>query len=291
MSNTGYGNPACPYLGLEDDAETALSFPSIWNTCHRSRRIASPSLRYQAEHCLHDSHRNCVVFLSEPATLPLPHRLRASRGQTRPGSRLYPRLALIFIGILVLVGLGWGFLSFVQTPPPAAQVPSLRVTALKTPAATHTAVLTRTPILTMTAMPNLTLTGEAAPKHQLEQPIGSDYKFVIHRVLYGENLNQCAAGHDTSIEAIMMVNYDLQTPVWVDTLVIIPVGFTDVSDLPAFEAYEVTRPETSLKVLALSFGVSLEDLKYYNAIGADESLQVGDWLIIPRPRLIPSVSE
>jgi hypothetical protein len=47
-------------------------------------------------------------------------------------------------------------------------------------------------------------------------------------------------------------------------------------------------PQTSR---ALSFGVSLAEIKYYNAIGTQESLQIGDWLLIPRPRLVPRVLE
>jgi hypothetical protein len=155
------------------------------------------------------------------------------------------------------------------------------------PPVTETTVPTTIPTPVMTITPYPTGTGEARSNHQLEQPIGSDYKFVIHRILYGENLNQCATRYNTSIEAILAVNYDLRTPVWENALVIIPVEFTNVYGLPAFEAYEVPRADMSLKVLALGFGVSLKDLRYYNAIGMDESLQAGDWLLIPRPRPEP----
>jgi hypothetical protein len=290
MSNTGRGNPACPYLGLEDDAETSLAFPSVWNICHRSRRLVSPSLKHQAEHCLGENHRNCTVFPDGQATLP--HHLRAAHNRTtRPRRSPFPSLAFVLIAVLVLAGLGWLFLTPGSLSAPVTDIPALTITALMTPPVTPTAVLTQPPTLTMTATPNSMWTGEAASNHQLEQPIGSDYKFVIHRILYGENLNQCASRYNTSIEAIMLVNYDLKTPVWVDTLVIIPVGFSDVSSLPAFQAYEVTRSGTSLKVLALGFGVSLDDLKYYNAIGTDESLEVGEWLLIPRPRLEHGVSQ
>ncbi len=139
----------------------------------------------------------------------------------------------------------------------------------------------------MTVAPKPLTTGEAGSNRRLDQPIGSDYKFVIHKVLNGENLNQYASWYKTSIEAILAVNYDLKTPVWVDELVIIPVGFTNVYGLPAFEAYEVPRADISLDVLALSFAVSLKDLRYYNAIGMEESLQIGDWLLIPHPNRKP----
>jgi len=286
MNNPGHSNHACPYLGLEDDADTSLAFPSAWNTCHRSRRVVSPSVEHQAEYCLSENHRKCVVFSAEQATLPLPQRAPRNRAN-KSGRRSYRSLAFIFIGILMLAGLGWGLLAPGNLLPAATAFPSLTMTALMTPLATQTAALTHTAIPAMTQTPNAPLTGEAMSGRQLDQPIGSDYKFVIHKVLYGENLAQYASWHNTSVEAIMAVSYDLKTPVWVDALVIIPVGFTNVYGLPAFEAYEVPRADMSLNVLALSFGVSLKDLRYYNAIGMDESLQVGDWLLIPRPRLAP----
>lgn len=100
----------------------------------------------------------------------------------------------------------------------------------------------------------------------------------------GENLNQYAATYNTSVEAILAVSYELKTPVWVDSLVIIPVGFTDVADLPSFEAYQLSGSGRSVEALAQELGVSAADLKYYNAIGDGESLLVGDWLIIPRTK-------
>lgn len=118
-------------------------------------------------------------------------------------------------------------------------------------------------------------------------PVGSDYKFVIHKALDGENLNQYADKYATSVESIVTVNHKLKTPLWVDTLVIIPVGFTDVASLPAFEAHEVAEAGKSLETLAQELGVSAADLNYYNAVGAGESLLAGDWLLVPRPKPAP----
>src|SRR5512134_44998 len=103
MSSTRHGNPACPYLGLEDDADTSLAFPSGWNTCHRGRRVVSPGLEYQAEYCLGENHRKCTVFLAERATLPSQHHLRSPRGRARrSGWSPSLSLAVVFIGTLVL---------------------------------------------------------------------------------------------------------------------------------------------------------------------------------------------
>lgn len=95
-------------------------------------------------------------------------------------------------------------------------------------------------------------------------------------------MDQYAEKYHTSVEAIQAVNYNLKTPLWIDSLVIIPVGFTDVSNLPSFETYVVTETGRTVESLAQELGVDPRNLKYYNAIGDGESLQVGDWLLIPR---------
>lgn len=97
-------------------------------------------------------------------------------------------------------------------------------------------------------------------------------------------MHQYAEKYQTSVEAIQAVNYNLKTPLWVDALVIIPVGFTDVASLPSFEPYVVTETGRTVESLARELGVDPRDLKYYNAIADGEALQVGDWLLIPRAR-------
>lgn len=44
MRNAQYNNRTCPFLGLLDDADTSLDFPSVWNYCHRARPIAPRTL-------------------------------------------------------------------------------------------------------------------------------------------------------------------------------------------------------------------------------------------------------
>jgi LysM repeat protein len=121
----------------------------------------------------------------------------------------------------------------------------------------------------------------------MDQPIGTDFKFVIHKVLDGENLNQYASKYNTSVEAIVAVSHKLKTPVWSGMLVVIPVGFTEVANLPSFDAYQVTEANSTVESLAQELGVAPADLKKYNAISDDESLVVGDWLLISRTRPAP----
>jgi hypothetical protein len=344
MSNSSNSNRTCPFLGLQDDADSLLAFPSVWNYCHRSRPIAAVKLKHQGEFCLGGKYRECPVFLSQH-TVPLPEHLRAPRSRTnRPRNVSWRSLVIALTIGLVLVVLGWRImsrwflplafenatptvtLSATSTPTSTSSptltatlvptttrtatlpVPFGSVTITRTPTSTRTATRTPTPTptptptlpptltttptsvtppraVTLTSTPARTRTPTSIPsKHQLDIPIGTDYKFVIHRVSGGENMDQYAEKYHTSVDAILAVNYNLKTPMWVDALVIIPVGFTDVSSLPSFETYVVTETGRTAESLAQELGVDPRDLKYYNAIGDGEALLVGDWLLIPRAR-------
>jgi LysM repeat protein len=124
----------------------------------------------------------------------------------------------------------------------------------------------------------------------LDVVIGTDYKFVIHQVSTGEDLSQYAKKYNTSVAAILAVNYGLAGPVWVDVLVVIPVGFTDFSKLPSFVVYEVKPEErgNSVADIAKRLRVNPLDLKYYNGWTSDgDRPLVGDLLLVPRPRPMP----
>jgi hypothetical protein len=143
---------------------------------------------------------------------------------------------------------------------------------------TLTDIPASSPVSTSTAFPS---------KRRLEMFLGTEYKFLIHKVSGGENFNLYADKYNTSVEAIVTVNHNLKLPVRIGTLVVIPIGFTDVADLPAFTVYEVSQPGLSPTTLALELDISLEDLKYYNAISDTESLLAGDWLLVPHAKSTP----
>lgn len=322
MSNSQHTNRTCPSLGLRDDSYTSLAFPSVWNCCHRARPIVPPILKHQGEFCLSEKYQQCPVFLKQQ-TGPLSEHIRAPRSRVkkfRGFSHRNTAIALVSLGVIFLLGWGfmtdWSFPLAVTDATPTASITTVTIaaatplpteTAAPTPTRTHIATVTDSPgkvtvpptsTTTRTSIktPAFTHTATLVPtafstvslsKHQLEVPIGTNKKFVIHKVLIGESLSQYADEYNTSLEAIVMINYDLWIPLWVDKLVIIPLGFTEVANLPTFEAYEVTKAGKSLETLAQELGVAVDDLKYYNAIGTAESLLVGDWLLIPRPRPTP----
>jgi LysM repeat protein len=112
--------------------------------------------------------------------------------------------------------------------------------------------------------------------------VGSAYKFVIHNVKNGENISQYAQQYDTSEGAIMRVNYSLNLPLWEGSTVVIPVGFTNVTQMPYFQPYMVTVEGLTVEDLSKDLEISQDALIYYNNLFDEKPLKVGDWLIIPR---------
>jgi hypothetical protein len=74
------GEQVCPHLGVEEDLQTCLGYPSLWNLCHHCRPAAPVRLSHQRSMCLAQAHTGCPVFL-RPEDQPLPLAIKAvSRG-------------------------------------------------------------------------------------------------------------------------------------------------------------------------------------------------------------------
>lgn len=65
----------CAHIGILADEETALSYPSEWNVCHRASPARSPTHEHQRVYCLTGFHESCP-FLHRKAHLPLPEYIR-----------------------------------------------------------------------------------------------------------------------------------------------------------------------------------------------------------------------
>ena len=68
----------CPHLGLLEDEQTCLAYPSRWNICHHAQPASAVGLEHQRMICLLPAHTSCPVFQSEEA-MPLPEQLRGHR--------------------------------------------------------------------------------------------------------------------------------------------------------------------------------------------------------------------
>jgi LysM repeat protein len=183
-------------------------------------------------------------------------------------------------------------LTFLQTssaPAEQGESPILTATRTQTPTRTATSTPAPTPTKTLTPVPTLTPTksptATIAPQLRgLDETIGKNYQFIIHKMQTGESLSQFANQYKTSIDAIIRVNYSLNIPVWVGALVVIPVEFTDVAQMPYFQPYRVTTNGITVESLAMELGTNLSNFITYNDFKAGERLNLGDWILIPRPQ-------
>ena len=66
-------------------------------------------------------------------------------------------------------------------------------------------------------------------------------------------------------------------------MLIIPVGTADVTGLPAFQPHQVAAGPLTLRALAEQLDVDPAALSRCNGLSPDDLLEVGDWLILPRP--------
>jgi len=77
----------CLHLGLEDDKQTCMAYPSAWNVCHHTRPVMAPKLEHQRKMCLTSNHVDCPVFQREKdRSLP-----RELRGRKKAGKTKHPR--------------------------------------------------------------------------------------------------------------------------------------------------------------------------------------------------------
>lgn len=160
------------------------------------------------------------------------------------------------------------------------------------PTSTHTAqpaIFIASPTSTLSVAATLIPTSTAIPtsivyKRGLDIPIGDYYKFVIHKTKSGERLETYAEKYNTTVEAILAINYKLTNPTWSSILFVIPVGFSNVEDLPIFVVYEVKPDDRGISTegLANLLRVNPVDLKYYNGMSAaGERPLVGDLILVP----------
>ncbi len=288
----------CQYLGMQHDRATYSNYPSNWNACYRCQPRANPSLEHQSQFCLTKFYENCPVFTSN-GDLKMPKKLRI-----KPDISSWEKYHVIFLaGIIILVAIIvlLFLIPRVDRPIEPTKLPtSVPTQVLQTLIVTETAVATLEPTpsgvptnsQTATPTPESTqdLSTETEPisypthTQNLDQPIGGEVKYIIHRVAEGESVQQYAELYNTNAEAIYNSNYLLPVPIWINWLIIIPIDQQDVSGLPVFEAYLVESDMITLEKVAESLSVNAAVLAKYNDLPIETTLRIGDWLIIPRER-------
>jgi len=278
----------CPYLGLPEDAYSVQDYPSIYNVCHHVVPTAVPKLSHQVKSCLTPGFSHCPVFSADPdQKMPLELAMRFNPKVSRQLGWGGLGLAAV-IGLLVLfllVSRPWKTAP-ISSPSPlpaptSTNIPFLFIRdASATPENTAAA-----PAPTPTAEPTSTPTPVATrTPHTLDVVIGSQDQFIVHRVSSGESIQLYATLHKTNPNVIKSVNYNLVVPIWVDSIIVIPLNRTDPGDLPAFEPYGIADEGMTLRDIANKFGVDLDTLARYNDLLPDDILVPGEWVLIPRER-------
>lgn len=313
------GQAACPFLGLRDDPETRAAFPSDRNVCLRSRPASAVDGDYQQRVCLSHHYQDCPL-VKDPSLKDLPEAARPVAGPRRSGiGRFLLILFLVLLAGGLLAAAVWvgmnPALYFPPTVSPTASAthtptaspsPTKTPTRLRTatPAPSPTSILTKPPTQTPTFTPTPTGTATRTPTASrtftptatrptdsptatvppytgLETPFGTNPRLVIHQVATGETLDSIAGRYKTSIEAIQAINYNLQIPVWVNWLLVVPIGTIDVSGLPRFQVYQVPHEGILLADVAGVFNVQASLISRYNDWPEAKPLHKGQWLVIP----------
>jgi hypothetical protein len=286
---------SCPYLGLVDDRESYTSYPSEWNVCYHVEPIAVPNHSHQEAYCLSTEFSLCPIFNTKsPQKMPDEIKLRRQISLEKI-KQIGIIGVLVLLAILVLAGILFRE-QWVDKLPVFSSGMAMETKAVNNSDLPTGKKSEQTSIVTLLEISPTPPTAESSPIPPkavssptktdpvlaLDVPIGDEVKFVMHRVLPGESLAIFADQYNTSIDGIISVNANLISPLWVDWVVIVPVNFSDVTGLPAFEAYQVEEEGISLDALADRLSAALDQMALYNNIKADHKLQAGEWLLVPR---------
>ena len=297
----------CPRLGLVHDPATHMGFPSSKNHCFNSKPSNSPSLSHQQGYCLQGCFDECMLYQGNQTAV-MPSEIGIPRPKSGTSSIILSLfMLLIIIAISLVRSTGWRGVLSVFVPAPQEHVggsPEIPDLALSSRTSTiapsfepndsaseivHISANTSTPelIAVGTATPRQTETVTPAPNpHRFEViklPPGSDQGFLVHMVAVGETLDMIAGHYNTTVQAILAVNYKLEPPVWAQYPIVIPLGAEDTTGYPAFEVYVVeTNEKISAESLAGILGMDAAALEFYNTCTGNCQFNKGDVLLIPR---------
>lgn len=285
----------CPYLGLREDPDTALGYPSAWNSCHHASPVVSPSIEHQREVCLTDRYaEDCPIFASEgKKALPKELRMPKPRGGKRVAARWgLVGLVLVFVLLSGVIVSGYWVPGFLTALPFSIYPLSITETAPASETSTlaqKTATMPEdiaSPSPTTNTIP-LTETQAAAEQictHPLETPFGRGGYLILHKIKSGESMTSLTQKYSTTEDALDAVNYLLPSPLWNDLVIVIPQGITDASILSSLKPVFVEYDDTSIDELANALDVSAEDIVNINQINASCNSFHG-WLVIPAEKI------
>lgn len=246
----------CPFLGLSNDPDTIVGFPSLRNRCHRIDSTESVRPEYQRSHCLTFNHRNCPVLLGE-ADSKLVAEITVVPWKRRTVVFAWG-VASVFAIIVVSIILfgGWQWAGAIdgsrgteskpaqQVAPPTQTVtsPSLTPTeiTIAVPAATevlptNTLLPTGTPEPTSTATQHRTST--STPATVQPTSCGAPAGWVVYTVQVGDTLSSIAATHGITLTQLQTANCLTSTEIYVGQQLYVP-GESQATQIPTLTATE-----------------------------------------------------
>ena len=279
---------SCPHLSLRYDAATYSAYPSINNACYRGQRPETPKISHQRTFCLSPKYINCA-FLNNQEIKKFPREIKYKFHNRY--QNLHTKIILGILAVLAAVtivyiwAVGRNELGGILEKPSQTPMISHTVSTADAPkaaeiAAVNTIIPTFEPISTESSKPITPTVPD--PILALETPIGGQIQFIIHRVLEGESLQYFADQYNTSREAISAANKNLILPLWVGSIVVIPVNTNDRSEIPAFLTHQIEDEGITVTLLAEKFSVQRERLAFYNNLETEHVLHQGEWLLIPQ---------
>ncbi len=298
----------CPYLGIEEDPATWLSYANSANLCYKFKPARPVDTAHQRQFCLTQAYPICKIYAQNSAS-PLPTIATVEpRQEGNPLRFFWISLAVLSVITLLVVLSFWlranwedlygnSIPALAPLPTDAnlaanilpSQTPTEELLAaieLLPPIATSTLSASPTPSLSPTithsptASPTPTAT-QPTPGPALNTPFGPQKSFLLHRVATGESLGNLAVIYRTSAEVIRAANVLIEgASVWPDTILVIYPGITDPSQVTRFQVVQLKSPAYP-EDLAAEYQVSLEELLEHNLLDAQVLIPIGRWLVIP----------
>lgn len=243
---------ACPYLGLLQDSQTTLAFPSTSNLCYHAKPLVSPSLEYQRSFCLNGrQHTHCPVFIRRRLA-PLPSEISGSHpskplfGKPIKKQVILPILLGCVVLILGVIGVLW--LSNNHHGSTGA------------------------------------LTGElGSPAPFSNEPPLSTATFLITNIPITPNLDESAiTGTDTPLVTASETGTPLptQTPTRIG-ITPVPVHTLVPCGSPNNWVVYIVQPGDSLFRISQIYGVTVAELQRANCLGTSTTLHTGQILYVP----------
>ena len=273
----------CPFLGLEDDRETSLAYPSMHNCCFHAKPVVAVNLIKQRQYCISINYNTCPIYTNEIIT-----KLPEGWGY-RKLMRLQPQAWLLFalIAFVVVAAILVSILLGLFERPRFIDIPqnsTVPTTMVNFPSPT-TEPLIIVPLVTEIPEPTSTefiIQPTAISPHMLETPFRNNPQILFHQLQQGDGFIMLAEKYATSVDAIKAINYGLTDTLLVNKIIIIPLNTTDVSNVPPFSLYKEESGGVAIEELANRMNLDAASLRTYNDLPEGYTVSQGEWLLIPR---------